>query len=250
MNDSDITDFSQVINKVDIVTRPRDDDWFKQFVKWLRRLLGTPTTRSKIKIIEQYHNGGSASVLRLQDPTIPGAVDLWRIDRHHEHTKFFICIINVAQLREDLAATRSGAASRGDRRGLAGGLWSQIAAQSDVLASHYWVTGWDSETSGVDRHGRNYRSHRVHDLSLLAVDLQGITASFAGNRHAYRFARDIIKRLAANEFRELAHHRNWVKAVESINWEEWLEGMGRTYIDQTHVLRPRKSQHFHRQQFE
>ncbi len=220
-----------------------NNDWLKQFVRWLRKLLGTSTSRSQIKIVEQYHNGGSASVLRLQDPTIPGAVDLWRIDRHYEGIKFFICVINVAQLREDLAATRGGTVSSYDRRGLANGLWKQIAGQSNILATHYWVTGWDKETAGVDSQGRSYRSHRVSDLQLLAVDLQGIAASYAGDRYAIRFARDIIKRLAANEFRELSLHRSWVTAVQVIDWEQWLEGMSRQLIDSTHVLRPPKS-HF------
>lgn len=224
------------------MTRPQPD-WFKQFIRWLRKLVGSSTERSKIKIVEQYHNGGHASVLRLQDPSIPGAVDLWRIDRHHERTKFFIVLINIAQLRQDLAATRSGTASSHDKRGLANGLWSQIASQSDILATHYWVTGWDTEFSGTDSDGRSYRSHRVHDLSLLAVDLQGASGAFAGDKYAVRFARDIIKRIAANEFREFSQHRSWIAAVKSINWVQWLEGASRGShgISSDHTIQPRRS---------
>lgn len=216
-------------------------DWLKQFLKWLRKLLGTPTARNPIEIVEQYHNG-NVSVLRLKDPTIPGAVDLWRIDRHHERIKFFICVINVARLREDLALLGDRGTSAKAGRGMARSLWQQIAQQADVLATHYWVTGWDRETSGVDRQGRCYRSHRVCDVDLFACDLQGAAGAFAGDRYAARYAREIIKRLAANEFRELAHHRAWAAAVRAIDWHQWLEGLSRSNagISDTHVLCPKR----------
>lgn len=219
-------------------------DWLKQFLKWLRKVLGSPSARSHhIKIVEQYHNGGAVSVLRLNDPTIPGAVDLWRIDRHYEGTKFFICCINVAKLREDLALLGDRELGSQSRGGLAGSLWQQIADQADILATHYWITGWDKETNGTDIQGRYYRSHRVSGLNLLACDLQGAAGAFAGDRYAIRYARDIIKRLAANEFRELAHHRTWVAAVKAIDWHQWLEGMSRSRggISDTHVLCPKRA---------
>lgn len=218
-------------------------DWLKQFLKWLRRLLGTPTARNPIEIVEQYHNSGSVSVLRLNDPTIPGAVDLWRIDRHHERTKFFICIINVAKLREELGLLGDRELGSPSRRGLAHSLWQQIAAQSDILATHYWISGWDKEFNGTDIQGRRYHSHRVCDLNLLACDLQGAAGPFVGDRYATRYARQIIKRLAADEFRELAHHRTWAAAVKAINWQPWLEGMSRSKdgISDTHVLCPKRA---------
>jgi hypothetical protein len=218
-------------------------EWLKQFIRWLRKLLGPSSARNPIKIVEQYHNG-NVSVLRLHDPTIPGAVDLWRIDRHHERTKFFVCIINVAKLREDLAVLGDRAVGSPSRRGLAHGLWQQIADQSDILATHYWITGWDKEFTGTDCQGRRYHSHRVSELNLLACDLQGAAGAFAGDRYATRYARDIIKRLAANEFRELAHHRSWDAAIKAIDWPQWLEGLSRSRsggISESHSLRPKRA---------
>lgn len=215
--------------------------WLKQFLRWLRTVLGVSSERPSITIIEQYHNG-NVSVLRLNDPTIPGAISLWRIDRHHERIKFFICVINIAKLREELAIVGDRDIGATSRRGLAGSLWQQISAQSDILATHYWISGWDKETSGTDIRGRHYRSHRVCDLDLLALDLQGPSGAFAGDRYATRYAREVIKRLAANEFRELAHHRSWVAAVQSISWLGWLEGLSRNIkggISMDHVLQPK-----------
>lgn len=218
-------------------------NWLKKFIQALRRLLGASSAKQRIKILEQYHNG-NVSVLRLEDPTIPGSVDLWRIDRHHERIKFFICVINTANFREELALLGGQPVGGKSKRGLANNLWTQIHEQRDILSTHYWITGWSREVNGVDVQGRNYRSNRVSGLSLLACDLQGAAASFAGDRYASRYCRAVIKRLAANEFRELAHHRSWQAAVDSIDWADWLQGLCRSAnggINSEHVLCPKRS---------
>lgn len=212
--------------------------WLKQMLRRLRQLLRQP--QPSLKILEQYHNGGHASVLRLQDPSIPGAVDLWRIDRHHERIKFFVAVINVAKLRADLAGTNRSTGTNA-RGGLADHLWGQLGSPATAIAAtHLWVVGWDREYSGIDKKGRHYRSHRLADVALYAVDLQGAAAFYAGDRHAHRFAREIVKRIAANEFRELAHHQSWTAAVKSIDWLKWLEALSRgpKGISAQHVLQP------------
>lgn len=218
-------------------------NWLNEFLKRLKRLLGfSAAERSKIRILEEYHADG-ISVLQLEDPSIPGCIDLWRIDRHHERIKFFVCVLNTALLREDLALLRTslGAIAATRAGGVADTLQFQLQEQTDILATHFWVCGWHKEFAKTDPKGRHYRSQRTVDVRIIAVDLQGGTGVFAGDRHALRFSRKVIVQLAANEFREYTHHnRNWQSAVRSINWVRWLEGLSKTYIDPDHVLQPRR----------
>lgn len=221
-------------------------DWLKDLLKRLRKLLGfSSVERPKLRILEEWHNDG-ISVLRIADGSIPGCVDLWRIDRHYEQTKFFVCIINVQQLREELAilgvSYSTFTKSRG--RGLVDHLKSQIQAQNDVLSSHYWITGWHREFSGTDPKGRRYRSYRTVDVQLLACDLQGLAGVFAGDRYAKLYAYKVIKQLAADDFRERNRYSNWQAAVKAIVWAEWVEGLShstRGGISPDHVLQPRKA---------
>lgn len=216
--------------------------WVQALVRWLRRLVRRGERQSWIRVLEQYHAPG-ASVLRLHDPSIPGSVELWRIDRHYEDLKFFICVINIAKLRQELGEMGDREARREARRGVAADLWEQVHRSADICATHFWITGWDTPTTGIDRHGRYYRSRRLADVELLAVDLQGVAGAFAGDRYALRFARKIILQLAANEFRELGHHVSWQAAVRRINWLQWLEGLATSTngIAVDHVLQPKRT---------
>lgn len=219
-------------------------NWLKNLLKHLRRMLGVQVERSSVKILEEYHSDG-ISVLRLGDDSIPGCCELWRIDRHkYENIKFFILILNIQQLREQLAergvSLRAFAHSRG---GMAGQLQAQLDEQADILATHYWITGWQYEVAGIDAKGRSYRSNRTRDLQLVACDLQGTAGSFAGDRHARRFVRKVIKQLAGNEFREYNHHPTWQSAVKAIDWRQWLTGLAQSTnsgIDPNHSLQPKK----------
>lgn len=218
--------------------------WLKDLIKRLRKALGfSATDRPKVRILEQYHDDG-ISVLRLQDSSIPGCVDLWRIDRHYERTKFFVLVINTQSLREDLAALGTSLSTVTQSRGssVARILQSQLQQQASVLATHYWVCGFDKECSAVDPQGRHYRSHRLCDVHVLAVDLQGAAGIFAGDRYAQRFARQVIKQIAACEFREYSRFPTWQQAVKSIDWHQWLEGLcrGLRGIDVDHVLQPKR----------
>lgn len=217
--------------------------WLKDFLKQLRRLLGfSSVERPRIRILEEYHADG-ISVLRLADPSIAGCVDLWRIDRHHERSKFFLCLINVSLLREDLGLLRTSLDAFANTRAgtLADSLREQFQEQADILSTHFWITGWHKEFEGIDPKGRHYRSQRTVDVCVVACDLQGGSGVYAGDRHALRFSRKIIVQLAANEFREYSHsNKNWQNAVRSIDWVQWLDGLGRTYIDLTHVLQPKR----------
>lgn len=221
-------------------------NWFDRLFARLKRALGFQVDRPIIEIIEEYHADG-ISVLRLNDPTIPGCCDFWRIDRQREGVKFFVCVLSVAQLRQDLAAlggsdVQAKAIAIASKGQTAQQVQRQIKEQSWVDSTHYWITGWNKEYSSVDGRGRAYKSHRTTDTQLLAVDLQGAAGSFAGNRHAQRFARRIIKQLSANDFREFHHQRTWTIAVKIINWADWLEGLSQSKngIAPNHVLQPRK----------
>lgn len=215
--------------------------WVGQLLKSLRRLFkGAPA--ATIKIVEQYYSGNTV-VLRIDDESIPGAVDLWRIDRQYDRIRFFICIINISKLRQELAV--GGRNSRGQSRGqLVDHLWQSVGAQAHIQASHYWIVGWDKEFMATDTKGRTYRSHRLSDVVLYAVDLQGAASAYAGDRYALRYARKIIKQLAANNFRELNQHQTWVAAVKAINWLQWLEALSKSTecgINADHVLQPKRS---------
>lgn len=212
--------------------------WLDRLVKLLKRALGFKADdRPTVRILEEYHADG-LSVLRLEDPSIPGCCELWRIDRSREGIKFFICCLNVAQLREARGRNYSPIASGQ----LVDDLQQQIAAQGHIAATHYWITGWSKVYSGVDRKGRAYQSNRTADVRLVAADLQGAAGSFAGDKYARRFARKIIKQLAANEFRELDRNRTWQLAVKAIDWIGWLSGLAQSAsgINPNHVLQPLK----------
>jgi hypothetical protein len=218
--------------------------WLKEFVAWLRRAIGFQVDRRPaVRITEEYHADG-ISVLRLDDASIPGCVDLWRIDRHHEGIKFFICLINLQLLREDLSLPNGrNALNDNHRRGLVNDLQQQINGQTAILATHYWITGWHRNYTGIDRNGKQYQSSRADSVACLAVDLQGVAGVFAGDRYARRYARRIIQQLAANEFRELERHHTWQAAVRAIDWAEWLSGLSRSTkrgISPDHVLQPLK----------
>jgi hypothetical protein len=216
-------------------------NWLDQFLRWLKKTLGLKAERPAVSIVEEYHADG-ISVLRIRDASIPGCIDLWRIDRHYDRTKFFVCIINIKQLRADLALLGISPKDIAKHRGgkLADHLQQQLQQQESIDATHYWISGWDKAYSGVDKRGRSYQSHRTTDVTALAVDLQGVAGEFAGDRYARRFARKIIKQLAANEFRELEHHRTWQAAVKAIDWAGWLSGLAQSQggISADHVLQP------------
>lgn len=218
-------------------------NWLTEFIKRIKRAIGfSSTERPKIRIREEYHSDG-ISVLQLEDPSIPGCIDLWRIDRHYEAVKFFVCVINLEILQQDVALLRSSVDAIANARGgrMADTLKQQLKTQDDIAATHIWVTGWHKEYSGIDSKGRHYRSSRTADVQLIACDLQGWLGSLAGDRHARRFARKIISQLAANEFREYTHYnKNWQSAVRSIDWVQWLTGLSKTYIDSDHTLQPHK----------
>lgn len=217
--------------------------WINSLLYFLRRRLRNPQRRS-VKILESYY-GDHVVVLRLQDSGIPGAVDLWRIDRHYERIRFFVCLVSLSALKQDLRLSQYRAASSSARSsGLAERLSYSLAEQRHIAASHFWITGWDVEFSGTDAQGRNYRSSRLTDLAILAVDLQGASGPFAGDRYAARFARKVIVQLAANDFREYGRHRTWSAAVKSIDWLPWIESLTRAKdggIATDHVLQPRHS---------
>lgn len=218
--------------------------WLKDFLRWLRGALGLEADRPRIKILDEYHADG-ISVFNIEDPTIPGCVTLWRIDKHHEGYKFFLCVISIATLREELGllGIRREDLLKSRGGGMANNLFQQLKDEDRILATHYWITGWNEPISAIDRKGRRYKSSRTVDVQLLACDLQGIGAAYAGNKYADRFALKIIQQLAANEFREWAYHRTWRAAVKSIDWEKWLTGLAqhpKNGIATDHVLRPLK----------
>jgi hypothetical protein len=216
--------------------------WLNGFIKWLKKSLGFKSDRPTLRILEEYHDDG-ISVFRIADDSIPGCCELWRIDRHRERIKFFICCLNIRQLRADLALLGgSGDIAKSRGGGLVGNIEQQIQQQSSIAASHYWITGWHKSFSGVDKRGRNYQSQRTTDVQLMAVDLQGAADEFAGDKYVRRFARKIIKQLAANEFRELEYHRTWQSAVKAIDWVQWLKGLSQSKngINPEHVLQPLK----------
>ncbi|MBD3882152.1 hypothetical protein IFO70_10315 [Phormidium tenue FACHB-886] len=215
---------------------------WKSFVRWLKRALGFSADRPALKILEEYHADG-ISVLRIEDDSIPGCCELWRIDRQREQIKFFICIINTQSQREDLAGAGRTPVSQPRKPKLVDNIEQQIQEQKNILATHYWISGWSKRVHSVDAKGRAYQADRTYDLRLLACDLQGAAGAFAGDKHARRFARKIVKRLAANEFREYGHHRTWQAAVKSVDWQQWLQGLTQSHnggIDPNHVLQPPK----------
>jgi hypothetical protein len=218
-------------------------NWLDSLIKWIKKSLGFKSSdRPTVEILDEYHADG-ISVFQIKDGSIPGCCDLWRIDRHHERIRFFICCINLRSLRADLALMGgSSTIAKSGGGGLVGNLNQQMQQQSAIAASHYWVSGWSKTVSSVDSKGRPYQTQRTSGVQLVAVDLQGAADQFAGDKYIKRFAWKIIKQLAANDFRELEHHRTWQGAVKAIDWVQWLTGLAQSKggIDPNHNLQPLK----------
>lgn len=223
--------------------QPTTVDWIKNLLKLLKRLLGAKLELPRLQKLEEYYADGSA-VFRLHDPTIPGAVDLWRIDRHDASGQFFICVINIEQLRAELGQQR---ASRGDRSQSRAGriadmLESQLSAQAHIMATHLWITGWSYSRLKLDKSGRTYRSSELGDVSCIAADLQGVGGAITGDRYPIRFARKIAFRLAERIDRRdnPLKCNTWEEIVKAINWRDWLEGYARARggIHPEHILQP------------
>lgn len=213
---------------------------FRQIVSWIRRSIGRPISVKTIQIIQRWDDQG-ISVIRYKDASVPGLVEIWKIDRHYERFHWFITLVSVAKLREDLAAMRISQHDFIESRG--GGVSRQILEQfqeqEDVLATHYWICGFGVPATIVDPQGRAYKTTRITDIQFVAGDFQGFSGAFAGDRYIKLFAYKIVKRLASGEFREMAQHRTWKAAVQAIDWKRWLEGLGQTRIGVDHVLQPR-----------
>ncbi|HEY9697038.1 MAG TPA: hypothetical protein V6D10_07230 [Trichocoleus sp.] len=221
--------------------------WLKELLRWLKQMLGIDLALpSHLEILQEYHSD-SVSVFRLQDTSIPGCIDLWKIERHHERLSFWICAINLSQLRVDLSERRIVdplVYVQARHSALAQTLATQIQTQTQYLASHYWISGFVSEYSGTDAKGRHFKSRRIHGVHLLAGDFQGIAGVYAGDKYIRRYNRQIIDQLANDRFRELKYHMTWRAAVSSIDWAPWLEGLCQSYdggIDPTHRLQVLKA---------
>lgn len=199
---------------------------------------------ARVEILEQYHTD-HLSVFRIWDESIPGWCDLWKIDRHTDKSSFWLCTINLVQLRSDLALlglTSPTAFVKTQHRGLVGSIEEQLQEQHNYQATHYWITGWVSPYTAIDAQGRHYQSHRLSGVRVLAGDFQGVRGQMAGNRYIHAYAREIINRLANNDFREYHHHQTWKQAVSAIDWAEWLQGMtthSKCRIDGDHHLQVR-----------
>ncbi len=219
--------------------------WITGFLDWLKKLLGVRSNSvAAIEILEEYHSD-RVSVFRLRNDSIPGCVEFWKVDHHHESSTFWICCLNLATLRVALAelGTSPTAFLKSHHRGVADSIEVQLQEQNKYLASHYWITGLTKPYAGIDAKGRHYKTFRTVSTCLLAGDFQGIAASYAGDRYIRRFAREIAGRVANCEFREYKNHSTWTAAVKSINWLEWLEGLSRGTkgIDPDHCFQPLKS---------
>ncbi|WP_143467739.1 hypothetical protein [Leptolyngbya ohadii] len=217
--------------------------WIRSFLDWLKSMLGRTPRTSATTVLGEWHSK-RVSVFRIRNDSIPGCCEFWKVDHHHEEATFWICCINLAQLRADLAelGTNPGAFLRTHHRGMAHDLQSQLEAQNQYLASHYWICGISRPYAGIDPKGRHYRSFRNCHLTLLAGDFQGIADSYAGDRYIRRFAREVASRIANCEFREYRSAATWVAAIKTIDWVRWLEGMaqGKDGIDLHHRLQVRK----------
>lgn len=212
----------------------------RRFLLWLRGLLGQPQ-RSTLRILEEQRDPKRA-IFRLQDSSIPGLCDYWRINRFSARGQFFILVLDKAQLREDLAAGRRGA-SRGDRlqpqfSTVADRLSVQMEAQDLVLATHYWITGWLYPRTSIDSKGRAYQSTAPGRLHVLAVDLQGAAGQFAGNRHARRIARTCAIAVGDRNPKAPLNEADWEMVIQRINWHEWLTAYAQKVIDPEHALQP------------
>lgn len=211
--------------------------WAKIFVSWFR--VSKKKTLTPIKL-EEYYSDASI-VFRFEDPTIPGCIDYWRINRKDNSNAFFICIINCEKMRQDLAGVYSP--GRGDRlhtweRGIAAAISTQLEEQKGIDATHYWITGWIVERSGVDSRGRSYRGPGVDDVAVIACHLQIYGGEFwSGDRYAHRIIREIILRLATKMESAL---NPWETIVREIDWVTWLTVYAQKIISKRHILQPHK----------
>lgn len=220
------------------------DRWVRTFVKWLRRLVGRAEPAS-VEIVESYH-APHVTVFRLIERGIPGCADFWKFERHRERITFWICVVNVADMRSDLGIMGISRSDflRNNGRGVAADIAAQLQTQEVFFCSHYWICGFNIPTSGIDSKGRHYVSTRIADIKLLACDLQGIYGAMAGDKFVRFYASQVAYKLANDEFREFAQHSSWRVAVRSIDWIGMLEGMAqrsKLKIAADHKLQVRKS---------
>lgn len=204
-------------------------------------MLSIADDASRVEILEQYHSD-HVSVFRIWDESIPGWCDLWKIDRHNDTSSFWLCTVSLAQLRSDLALLGLGSPTafiKAKHRGMVGDIERQLQEQHEFIATHYWITGFSCPYTAIDPQGRHYQSYRLSGVRVLAGDFQGTLGQMAGNRYIHAYAREIIHRIANNEFKEYQHYQTWKKAVAAIDWAKWLQGMAtnsKWRIDPDHHL--------------
>jgi len=195
--------------------------FLKKRLKWRKRI-------TTVRILEQYSDS-RITVFRLQDSSIPGCVDLWKLERHDERTIFWLCAINAANLKGELGLPGLGNIKncvKPSCRRLAESLIQQLQTQSQFIASHYIAVGWIEPTT-INYQGHQYIDLRPVSISLVAGDFQGANSD-AGDRYVLQYCRRIISSLANDNFRELSNFRSWTLAVKAINWVQFLEGLCRS----------------------
>lgn len=216
-----------------------------QFFKWLLSKIRSALKRNNsagIIILEEYH-ANDVSVVRFADHSVPGLIEIWKITRHQKKYSFWISLINIAAMRQDLAlqkTTLEKYAATNRKTSIYTSVLEQAKQQQTKFDTHYWICGFSIQSYGIDKQGRHYQTQRLKDINFVSGDFQGYASVYAGDRYIRLFARKVVQALASNEFREFRHHRTWEGAVASIDWLEWLEGLGRRHIDAHHSIQPGK----------
>lgn len=197
----------------------------------------------------EFNKWGALYRLETQSP---GVICQWRIVRRDTYRDLLLTMVGLLQLREDLAAQRSGGSpgSSKHRRRFLLELETDLEQYLEGQAldvSHVFLACWIARSLAGESHettvaGKHYRrfagEHRVCTLAVVPCNLQGVAGMLVGDVHALGITAAISKRL----FNLHSSLNRWDEdLVSKISWTDWLEGYAKKALGELHVLQPPKT---------
>ncbi len=209
--------------------------WARGFARWIKSLLGSVEHRPTI--VADTYNANTA-LYRIEDPDIPGCVELWKIVRRQSSGDLILVLLDRAQLRQELGIRCSLARTHSEpwQTQLSRRLATELKTQADVDGSHLVVVCWMRDRALVDPKGRRYRVPTANLIGAWICEFQGEAGAIRGNRYASQ----IVKVIAYKIFNTQLELLTWEEFIDSIPWLEWLDLFAKHYIWRDHVLQPPK----------
>lgn len=171
--------------------------------------------------------------------TEPGVVAAWWVVHRGASRDLAIALINVAQLREDLARNdpRRGTdalllTSRAAFRAELNRYLAQDSGLRRESITHIFVAAWQGRTPNAAK------QYQVSPICAIPCDLQGLSFAWtAGDRFAVAITEAMARQLLRLQVR---HGESWEGFVNRIDWAGWLADYARRQFGENHVLQPRR----------